>query len=93
MNRISAKFAERVLVPIEGMSGLKPEPYITSDGKVCNATFISFWDDRDGRYDEQLDHLCRLYWDLPFSYIKSIWMERCMEIEGYWYLLVLRESK
>lgn len=92
MNSIKAKFAERILVPKEGMSGIEPGDFLTTDGKVCSATFISCWDNKDGRYDEQLDYLCRKYFDLPFPYIKSLWMERCWEIEGYWYMLLLREK-
>lgn len=92
MNTIKAKYAEYVLVPKEGLSGIEPGAYETADGKTCFATFIAGWDNRGGVYDEQLDHICQKRWNLPFSYIKSLWMERCWEIEGYWYLLMLRES-
>ena len=92
MNSIKAKYAPKVLVPKEGLSGIEAGKYETADGKVCTALFISLWDDRDGRYDDQLDHICRKYWDLPFSYVKSLWMERCWEIEGYWYILELKEG-
>lgn len=91
MNKIKAKYAENVMVPKEGISGIKPGVYQTLDGKVCNATFISVWNNTDGRYDEQLDHICRKFWNISFSYIKSLWMERCMEIEGYWYFLKLTQ--
>lgn len=89
MNTIKAKYAEKVLTPREGLSGIEPGEYETMDNKICRAEFIAVWDNRDGRYDEQLDHLCRKYWNLPFSYIKSLWMERCYDLEGYWYLLRL----
>ena len=91
MNKIKAKYAENVLVPKEGFSGLEPGEYETIDGKICNATFICCWDNREGIYDEQLEHICRKFWKLPFSYIKSLWIERCYSVEGYWYLLKLQE--
>jgi hypothetical protein len=90
MNTIKAKFAERVLVPKEALSSIGSGQFKTLDGKICDAEFIACWDNRDGRWDEQLDHLCRKYWDMPFAAIKSMWYERCYEIEGYWHLLILR---
>jgi len=93
MNSIKAKYAEWVLVPKEGLSGIESGDYRTLDGKVCHADLISIWDNRDGRFDDQLDHVCQKYWGLSFSYVKSIWAERCWEIEGYWYLLNLKEKQ
>ena len=90
MNSIKAKYAEWVLVPKEGLSGIESGDYRTLDGKICHADLISVWDNRSGRYDEQLDHVCQKYLGISFSYVKSIWSERCWEIEGYWYLLNLK---
>ena len=90
MNTIKVKFADSVLVPIEGITGSEPGPYETMDGKVCSAEFISGWNNKDGRYDKELDDICQSRWNLPFSYIKSLWMERVKHIEGYWHLLNLK---
>lgn len=93
MNSIKAKYAERVLVPKEALSGIEAGQYVTSDGKVCDALFISVWDNRSGMYDDQLEHVCQMNWNIPFSYMRSMWIERCWEIEGYWYLLELKLAK
>lgn len=93
MNTIKAKFAERVLVPKEALSSIGPGQFKTMDGKICDAIFIAVWDNRDGRWDEQLDYLCRKWWDMPFSSMKSLWYERCWEIEGYWHLINLKEIR
>lgn len=92
MNKISAKYAEYVLLPKEEVSGIGAGQFRTADDKVCEATFISGWDNRDGRYDKQLDWVCRKYWGVGFSAVKSLWHERRWEIEGYWYLFNLRLS-
>lgn len=77
-------------MPKEALSSIGSGQFKTLDGKVCDALFISVWDNRDGRYDEQLDHICQKYWGVPFASVKSLWYERCSEIEGYWYLLNLK---
>ena len=92
MNWIQSKFAERVLVPREGISGHGPGKYETQDGKVCDAIFISIWDNADGRYDDQLDFVCRKYWDMPFSRFRSLWIARVGELKGFWYLVQLKET-
>ena len=91
MNKIKAKYSEHLLVPKEGLSSIEPGEFETLDGKVCNAMFICGWDNCDGEYDQQLEHICRKYWQLPFSYVKSLWIERCYSVEGYWYFLQLKE--
>ena len=90
MNSIKAKYAEFVLAPREALSGVGDGIYATSDGRECHAHFFSIWDNRDGRYDEELEHICQRYYSLSFSYMKSLWMERVKSIEGYWYLLNLK---
>lgn len=87
MNSIKAKYAEFVLAPGEALSGVGDGVYMTLDGKECRAQFISIWDNRDGRYDDELEHICQRYYSLSFSYMKSLWMERVKSIEGYWYLI------
>lgn len=65
--------------------------YKTSDGKECNAEFISIWDNRDGRFNDQLEHISQKCYGLSFSYVRSLWLERVQQIEGYWHLINLKE--
>lgn len=90
MNRIHCKFNEDALVPIEAIEGITPGEFITDDGKECRAEFISGWNNHDGRYDEQLDHICQNKWGLPFSAIRSRWIAQYGTLDGYWYYLKLK---
>lgn len=89
MNRIHCKFNDDALVPIEAIEGITPGEFVTDDGKECRAEFISGWNNQDGRYDEQLDHICRSKWEMPFSAIRSRWIAQYGTLEGYWYYLKL----
>lgn len=91
MNRIHCNYNEDVMIPVEALDGIEPGLYRTDDGKECVAHFISGWNNRDGRYDEQLDHVCRLKWGVPFSAVRSRWIAQYGTLEGYWYYLKLVE--
>lgn len=90
MKQIKCKFAPFVLVPHEAIVGTEPGAYVTMDGNVCDANFLGTWDNRDGRYDNELDAICMKHWNMSFSSFKSFWYERCWRIEGYWHYVELK---
>lgn len=90
MNKIHCRFNENVLVPIEAIDGISPGRFITDDQKECSAEFISGWNNKDGRYDEQLEHICQLKWGMSFSAIKSRWIAQYGTLDGFWYYLKLK---
>lgn len=92
MNRLHCNFNEDVLVPAEAIDGISPGEYITDDGKVCSALFICGWNNKDGQYEEQLEHLCQTKWGLPFSAVRSRWIAQYETLEGYWHYLKLVNS-
>lgn len=90
MEQIQCNFAERVLIP---NGGLKPaatgETYITSDGVKVKVKFLTTWDNTDGRYDNELDELCRRLWGIDFAYIRSMWVSRLYYVGNYWHYVEL----
>ncbi|MBO7510023.1 MAG: hypothetical protein J6T35_02470 [Bacteroidales bacterium] len=91
MNRIHCNYNADVMVPIEALDAITPGEFLTDDGKKCTAEFISGWNNRDGQYYEQLDHICQIKWGVPFSAVRSRWIAKYGTLEGYWYYLKLVE--
>ena len=92
MNSIYCDYNELVIAPKEAFDGLGPGQFQTKDGKVCTALFIAGWNNEGNRYDEQLDHICKKYWNVPFDSIRSMWIGRLGNIGNYWYFIQLKEK-
>lgn len=96
--RIEAKYAPKVLMPANaiersffgGASSQKEYDFVTSDGKICKAQFLSAWRNEEGRYDERLDLICMRNWKTPFASVKSLWISRLGTIDDCWYLIELK---
>lgn len=96
--RIEAKYAPEVLMPknaierrfFEDPTAQNEYDFVTSDGKVCKARFMSAWDNGGGRYDERLDFICMKKWKTPFEALKSLWISRLGVVDDCWYLIALR---
>jgi hypothetical protein len=91
MSNIYCNFSEFVLLPKEAFDEFGFGPFRTKDGKVCDAIFISVWNNADCRYDEQLDHICQIKWNIRFDSVRSMWIGRLGEVGCYWYLIQLKE--
>jgi len=92
MSNIYCDFSEQVLLPKEAFEKFGFGPYKTRDGKVCDAIFISVWNNADGRYNEQLDYICMKYWNVHFDTMRSMWFGRLGGVGDYWYFLQLKEK-
>lgn len=92
MKEIKCRYAPFVLVPHEAIVGSGPGGFVTLDGKVCDAVFVTGYNNREGDYDKELDEICRKNWEIPFSQFKSFWYERCWRIEGFWHYIQLKEK-
>lgn len=96
--RIEAKYAPKVLLPknaierafFEDPTTQKEYDFITSDGKVCKARFMTAWNNEGGRYDEELDFICMKNWKTQYASVKSLWISRLGVIDDCWYLIALR---
>lgn len=95
--RFSAKFAEKVLFPVNaveysfGGSTMDYEPiFLTIDGKKSIPKFHAIWDNTDGRYTEELDSLCQREYNLSFRELRSMWFARLGDIKDIWYFIKLQ---
>ena len=84
--KISAKFAENLLVPANGIQFGEVE---TSDGIKCRTEFLATWNNADGMFDEELDGICQREYGCSFQTIKSIWIGRIGVLSDYWHLVKL----
>jgi len=64
--------------------------FTTLDGVDCVAHFLSTWDNRGGRYTEQLDGLCHRQWGCAFELIHTIWEGRLDTVEELWHYVELK---
>lgn len=88
MEKINAKFAEYLLVPSNGIS-VGVGRVETLDGVECRPEFQTTWNNGDGTYDDELDAVCRKYYDCGFQSIRSIWYGRLGTVSDYWHLVKL----
>lgn len=84
--KISAKFAEKLLVPANGIEFGEVE---TFDGIKCRTEFLATWNNADGMFDEELEGVCQREYGCSFRAIKSIWIGRLGRLSDYWHLVKL----
>lgn len=84
--KIKAKFAERLLVPENGIGRGEIE---TADGVRCQAEFQTTWNNAGGFFDDELEALCQREYGCSFQTIKSIWIGRIGVLSDYWHLVKL----
>lgn len=84
--KIKAKFAERLLVPANGIQRGEVE---TADGVRCQAEFQTTWNNVGGFFDEELEAICQREYGCSFQAIKSIWISRIGILSDYWHLVKL----
>ena len=84
--RIKAKFAEKLLVPANGITSGEVE---TADGIMCRAEFQTTWNNADGLFDDELEGVCQREYGCSFQTIKSIWISRIGILSDYWHLVKL----
>ena len=84
--KIKAKFAEKLLVPENGIEFGEVE---TSDGVLCVTEFLATWNNDRGMFDDELDSICQREYGCSFQAIKSIWIGRLGQVSDYWHLVRL----
>ena len=84
--KIKAKFAERLLVPANGIVFGEVE---TADGIMCRTEFQATWNIAGGLFDEELEAVCQREYKCSFQTIRSIWISRLGYASDYWHLVRL----
>jgi len=84
--KIRAKFAEKLLVPANGIVFGEVE---TTDGIMCRTEFQTTWNNADGFFDDELEGVCQREYGCSFRAIKSIWIGRIGYVSDYWHLVKL----
>lgn len=93
MIEINCKFADRALVPNRVLpSGWISGEVKTRDGEICQARFLSIWDNEGDRYASVLDDICQRFWGIPFRAIRSMWYSRIGDPGNYWCLLKMEKK-
>lgn len=93
---IGAKYSAEVLFPSNAVDaafwaheeGVIPR-FLTSDGVLCEPKFIRTINNGGGRYDGELEDLCRLHFGVSFVYLRSVWVSRLGALDNYWHLITL----
>lgn len=84
--KIKAKFADKLLVPANGITRGDVE---TLDGVRCRTEFQTTWNNAGGFFDDELEALCQREYKCSFQAIKSIWIGRLGYVSDYWHLVKL----
>lgn len=86
MQRIDCRFAERVIVPSNGINATDKE-VSTSDGQKVKLKFIGTWNNEEGRFNDELDDICLRFWGVPFITMRSIWVSRLGRVSDFWHIV------
>lgn len=96
--KIACRFAEYVLVPHNAIEasffrgGIVDKNFFkTMNDKTCLGTFVATWNNEDGRYDDELQQLCRTMFKSSLSAIRSNMLSRLGNVEERWHLIKLSE--
>ena len=76
-------------MPANAISG--EGPFVTADGVAVRVKYLATWNNKDGRYDDELDRLCMDAWNVPFRFLRSSWIARLRDIDNYWHLVELEK--
>lgn len=89
---LNARFSPRVLIPSPAVPPSGGTLTVkTSDGVTCVARFLSVWDNSDGRYDGELDALCRRQWGCGFDLVRTMWDGRLGRTGDVWHYVELKK--
>lgn len=84
MKKIKSKYSEYLLAPANAITETDVE---TVDGAICRLRFLATWNNEYDRYEEQLNDVCRRYYNCEFRAIKSIWFDRLGMLSEYWHFV------
>lgn len=70
---------------------METETFETMDGKRCRGQRVMGWDNFDGRYNKELDAICRGQWGVSFEYLRSLFIDRLSRIDHHWHLIKMSE--
>lgn len=106
---LNTKFQEEAVVPSEafdrrfwglvrehGRRDFSAEPilqactFTTSDGKEARVRFIGIY---KVQCEDELENLCRRVYGIGFRSVMAVWASRFLTMEGYWYLIGMKEVK
>lgn len=81
-----------VLAPDNAFERVRGCTQITTlDGKVCLVEFFASWSNDEGQAERALDATSLAYFGVPFSRIRSVWVNRLGQVGNYWHLIKLKE--
>ena len=84
MKKIRSKYTEYLLAPANAITDTFVE---TVDGVKCKIEYQATWNNEYGRYDDQLNDLCRKYYNSSLEVISNIWSARLGFTSEYWHLV------
>lgn len=88
MYKIFANYAPVILAPDNAID-VHCEKIETQDNVVVGTKFVTTWNNAGGRYDDELNDLCKEKFGAPFSFIRSIWFYRLGSVSNTWHLIEL----
>lgn len=90
--RINSPFVTNFVFPISAVNlsayagGGAPDRivFVCADGEEVDVRCLCTWNNADGRYDHEIDKVCRRMYGRTFDHIKSVWRTRVSELGNYW---------
>lgn len=62
--------------------------FLLLDNKKVTVSFECAWNNEDGRFDSELDDKCKELYNMPFSFVRSVWASRFDgRISDRWHLI------
>lgn len=86
MKKLLLRYSERALIPGVLTAGDEIGTcYVLHGGEEVCFKYIMGCNNTDGRYDEELDVLCKELYGMGFRAIKNVWESRLGRLSGYWH--------
>lgn len=63
--------------------------FLTKDDVPVKPQFLITWNNRDGKYDNELDSISQSHFSVPFSALRSVWISRLGRVDDYWHFIKL----
>lgn len=89
------KYAPVVFIPTELTNGNHiAQKYKLAGGEVVTLRWLSTWNNTDGKYDKELDGLCRELYGMDFESVRAVWKRRLGgRLEDWWHKVEMNLSE
>lgn len=90
---ILAKYSEHILCPSNAIDRAfytsNKGTLLSMDGIRARATFLSTYNNADGRYDNDLEEICQREFGKTFAEVRNLWIFRLGRLDDYWHFIKL----